>query len=275
MTHLDYFAAVGDAHGHLNQMTSLLRQWEKTHRKTLSFVLQVGDFEPHRHEQDLASMAAPQKYRKLGDFHQYHAGKSRFPWPIHFIGGNHEPYAHLETNPRGFEVAPNCHYLGRTRVFQQSGIKIAALTGIYSEKHFRIARPKLTQLGKVSSKGFTYFTRQDIESLLYTTEINVLLLHEWPSGIVTPEDEWKVRSQKKTLDIASIGNDPARQLVDRLRPQLVLCGHMHLRYTGRHVHQDGSETSIECLASVAQGQESFVVFSIDSEGNLGRMPVFL
>ena len=43
-----YFAAVGDVHGHIYKMWSLLKRWEEKHHKRLSFVLQVGDFEPHR-----------------------------------------------------------------------------------------------------------------------------------------------------------------------------------------------------------------------------------
>jgi len=48
------FAAVGDVHGHMDRCVAMLESWEKTNNKSLSFVLQVGDFEPHRDNADLS-----------------------------------------------------------------------------------------------------------------------------------------------------------------------------------------------------------------------------
>lgn len=90
---LTRFAVVGDVHGDHWAMIRLLNGWEKSRRKSLDFVLQVGDFEPHRSESDLATMAAPAKYRNLGDFPIFARGEAQFPWPLCFIGGNHEPSA--------------------------------------------------------------------------------------------------------------------------------------------------------------------------------------
>ncbi|MDJ0554323.1 MAG: metallophosphoesterase [Microcoleaceae cyanobacterium MO_207.B10] len=87
-----YFAVVGDVHGHIYKMIGLLQNWENYSGQKLTFILQVGDFEPHRNEADLATMDAPTKYRKLGDFPDFYEQRSIFPWPIWFIGGNHEPY---------------------------------------------------------------------------------------------------------------------------------------------------------------------------------------
>ena len=75
----------------------------------------LGDFEPHRNENDLNSMTAPSKYRKLGDFHQYYEGKRIFSWPVHSIGGNHEQYAFLDKSIDGFEITPNYSYIGRSQ----------------------------------------------------------------------------------------------------------------------------------------------------------------
>jgi lariat debranching enzyme len=43
-----------------------------------------------RNSIDAQSMACPQKYRQLGDFHLYYASKKRAPVLTLFIGGNHE-----------------------------------------------------------------------------------------------------------------------------------------------------------------------------------------
>ncbi|MDJ0516985.1 MAG: hypothetical protein F6K22_01080 [Okeania sp. SIO2F4] len=57
-----FFAVVGDVHGYLYTIIGLLQQWENDSHQQLKFILQVGDFEPHRHETDLATMDAPTKY---------------------------------------------------------------------------------------------------------------------------------------------------------------------------------------------------------------------
>ena len=103
-----FFAAVGDVHGHMHAMVALLRDWEEASGETLGFVLQVGDFEPHRHEDDLATMAAPSKYRQLGDFADYHSGRATMPWPVYFIGGNHEPTAFSTSTSTARKSLPTC-----------------------------------------------------------------------------------------------------------------------------------------------------------------------
>jgi hypothetical protein len=60
-------------------MIRLLQRWEINHstkdgnndaQQAVDFVLQVGNLEPHRHADDLATMAAPSKHRRLGDFYK-------------------------------------------------------------------------------------------------------------------------------------------------------------------------------------------------------------
>lgn len=88
---MNVMALVGDVHGFQHRMVALLHDLERQQGVSITAVLQVGDFEAHRHEADVATMAAPQKVRTLGDFHQYYEGNTVFPWPLYFIGGNHEP----------------------------------------------------------------------------------------------------------------------------------------------------------------------------------------
>lgn len=82
-----YFAAVGDVHGHFVKMESALFAWEKQHHRRLNFVLQVGDLEPIRGERDLESVAAPAKYRHLGDFPRIWKEGKGLPRPLILVGG--------------------------------------------------------------------------------------------------------------------------------------------------------------------------------------------
>mmetsp|Transcript_56687 Transcript_56687/g.123961 ORF Transcript_56687/g.123961 Transcript_56687/m.123961 type:complete len:556 (-) Transcript_56687:268-1935(-) len=96
-----YFAAVGDVHGQFRLVVRMLCQWEaemqaKQPGCRLAFALQVGDIECHRHENDMATMAAPARKRRMGDFADLYNGVVDLPCPTFFIGGNHECYGWLD-----------------------------------------------------------------------------------------------------------------------------------------------------------------------------------
>ncbi len=262
-----YFAAVGDVHGRMHRMVQLLQDWSRKAHRPLAFVLQVGDFEPHRHEADLATMAAPARYKQLGDFPAFHARRARFPWPVYFIGGNHEPYGFLDASPEGFELTPQCHYLGRVGAIESHGLRVAGLSGIYREEAFLRTRPPVERLGTVSPKEFAHFHEQDVEQALALERADVLLVHEWPSGVVAPADEAAFEQQRRSMSYDMVGNPYARLLVEALQPQLVLCGHMHKAYRGSIRHPSGQLSTVCCLDHVAHGQPSFAIFRV-SQGEI-------
>jgi len=172
------FAVVGDVHGQFRSMVNLVQGWEAEHG-TVDFVLQVGDLEPHRNEEDLSTMAAPSKHRRLGDFDEVVSGDVPLPWPVYFIGGNHEPYGWLEEHPEGFELCRNLHYLGRAGVTRIGPLRVAAVSGIHRLETFDKERPQLFEWqrqrsrsenenkqrmrgSRISNKDFIGFTGQDI-----------------------------------------------------------------------------------------------------------------
>ena len=180
------FAAVGDVHGAMHAMVRLLDGWETAHRRHIDFVLQVGDFEPHRHEADLESASIPTKYRDLGDFPDFAAGRARFDWPIYFIGGNHEPFGFLESMPNGGLAAPNCRYLGRVGRVEVGGLTVVGLTGIYSELGLG-GRPPRHAMARTKKKLYAYFSEEDVERAISHGRADVLVLHEWPRGAIQPD----------------------------------------------------------------------------------------
>ena len=199
------FAAVGDVHGEMHAMVSLAESWEAQSGLRISFVLQTGDFEPHRHETDLQTMAAPSKHKRVGDFPDFAAGSSSFPWPVYFIGGNHEPYGFLDQHPQGAQIAHNCHYLGRVALTVLSGLRVVSLTGIYREKDYSGKRPPVDSLGTISNKVFASFNETDIDAALSYDHADVLVMHDWPADIVHPEDLSKVQAQCRRLRFATWG----------------------------------------------------------------------
>ena len=261
-----YFAAVGDVHGHIYTMLGLLQSWERKHRLSLSFVLQVGDFEAHRNSEDLLTMDAPTKYKKIGDFSDFYTGKAKLPLPIWFIGGNHESYGFLDRFPFGKEIAPNFNYFGRVNLIELAGLKIVGVSGIYKHELFQSTeRPSVSEISSRSNKEYISFLESEIEQAIEYSYADILLLHDWASGIILPEDLDIFQRRYSNFKYESIGNEYARLLVEALRPKLVLCGHMHLKYRSALSFSSDVTTKICCLANVRQGKDSLAVFRLTPE----------
>jgi len=154
------FAVVGDVHGQFCSLISLIRRWERGHALAIDLVLQVGELEAHRDVEDVSTMAAPSKHRALGDFHRVLAGELQLPWPVYFIGGNHEPYGWLEGHPEGFELCHNLHYLGRAGVRSIGHLRVAAISGIHRLESYGLARPELSDWQRQRDRAATGDVRQ-------------------------------------------------------------------------------------------------------------------
>lgn len=261
------FAAVGDVHGQMHAMVRLLQGIERKLGRTLDFVLQVGDFEPHRHAADLATMAAPQKYRKLGDFPAFHEGTATFPWPVYFIGGNHEPHGFLDRMPEGGPVAERCRYLGRVGAVELAGLRVMGLSGIHDESTYRAGRPPVDAIHATSLKSYVGFTEEEVQRAAELGPADVLLLHDWPEGLIEAPSLADLAAEGRTSRYREVGNAPARMLIELLRPTLVFCGHMHLRHRAEVVLR-GARVEVQCLASLHEGEEAIAVFERGIDGSL-------
>lgn len=267
-----FFAAVGDVHGHHHEMVRLVSEWELATGNRIAFVLQVGDFESNRNDADLESMAAPAKYRAIGDFPDFYSGQFIFPWPVYFIGGNHEPYGLLDLTPEGAPIAPNCFYLGRASALELAGLKIVGLSGIFNEDKFSDQHPAVSELRTRKKKDYTYFNKDDVDRALDFGKADVLLVHDWPAGIIAEADRSLFEQQRRSLRYNSVGNEYARLLMELLAPRLLLCGHMHKRYRNRISLMSGAIVDVCCLASVRQGQDSVAFFRIGEDETISACP---
>jgi hypothetical protein len=264
------FAAVGDVHGHMHAMVDLVTAWEGRNGASVDFVLQVGDFEPHRHEADMATMSCPAKYRKLGDFPAFYGGERAFPWLVLFIGGNHEPYGFLDRFPDGVDAATRCRYLGRAGSIEHEGLRIAYLSAIHREAAYDRPRPPVDQILTRSNKDYIYFTEEEVGVVASAEDVDVLLLHDWPRGVIAPGDAPEFEGFRRCEDgINGVGNAPARLLVDMLEPRLVLCGHMHKRYRNVIHYPSGREGQLCCMDKVRHtNPNALAVFRTEGDGAL-------
>ena len=203
------FLAIGDVHGHWDRVIEAISTATEIVGHAPDLVLQVGDAEALRDQTDLDAVHTPAKYRKLGDFSLLLPGD--LACPVYFIGGNHEPYEPLDIAAMNSVTVPipwgpNVYYLGRTGAITLHGLNIAWLSGI--------ERVEMLPARNIGKKEKTYYLASEIELVkrkgLRLGSIDVVITHDWPSGI---------REGR--------GTDLIRSITEKLQPQLHVCGHLH------------------------------------------------
>lgn len=266
------FAALGDVHGQLDRAVELVQNAAAKIGQELKFVLQVGDLEAHRCVEDMASMYAPHHHKHLGDFTEYYSGRKTFPLPLYFIGGNHEPYQFLDESASERGISPNISFLGRVGSIDMKGLKIAYLTGIFDEKyylHLPGSRLSVAHDHDYPAQRFlSCYTEAEVDFLLQYPHPDILLVHEWPFGIVRPEDHEPQEPAHRHLRYDGTGVQVIRAVVDKLQPRLVLCGHMHRRYRAIIHHGNDALTEIHCLGLVDHTTDGVACFSVEGDNML-------
>lgn len=251
-------AAVGDLHGHFNELSYSL---EAKHgvvepgKPFADLVLQVGDLQPIRNEIDMDSMVVPNSHRKLGSFSDFDEQRI-FPIPMVFVGGNHEPHNFLERlapNDTGlFKVTENIFYGGRVMAYDYHGLKIVGVSGIYGENYYHSKRPSTLpeQPGPkaVNYKPWVYFNEDDIMlAKKMFSGAHIMVVHDWPAHLSDLLHKRTIRG-KIDPEFAHDANHPMLDLLRSIKPDLLLCGHHHHFLGGRIFWKDaGHATEVLCL----------------------------
>ena len=187
-------------------------------------------------------MSVPQKFRAIGDFHEYYSGARKAPYLTVFVGGNHEASSHLQELYYGGWVAPNIYYLGAANVVRFGGLRIAGMSGIW--KGYNYNKPHFERLpySEDEIKSFYHVREIDIRKLLLLrTPVDVGVSHDWPRGIEWRGD-WKALFRKKDLFEAdaragTLGSSAARYVLDRLRPPYWFSAHLHCKFAAMVEHE--------------------------------------
>lgn len=213
-------AVVGDVHGRWAELAaqleiacSFLEEGER-----LDAILQVGDAEATRDEQQLQEVFAKPDRHRLGDFHRVVSGEIALPSPFFFIGGNHEPWRSLDANGGevrgGAPIARDVRFLGRSGAVQVAGMTVAFLSGIR-----RPSGPTLQTAAEREALGSTcehgYYVQDEADELGRVPHADLLLTHDWPTG------------SGFVHKTAPAGDDVVADAVRRLRPIASFHGHMH------------------------------------------------
>jgi len=239
-------AVFGDIHGHWRDFRDTVAALHS--QALLDLVLQCGDAQSIRNEEDLEYMHCPKKYRELGDFWLFHEGAEKFPVPLLFIGGNHEPWNFLDQNWEGGILAPNIEFMGRVGMREIMETRIVGMSGVYSPKHFNAPHSKWPYPMSMRKQA-SYFNSDDFEKVLEFGKADILLLHEWPSFMNG------ARNKEWPSHWGTVGSELLTELVELLSPKYVFCGHMHAAAR----YQNG-RTGIVCLSDFHRDPvNSFVV----------------
>lgn len=248
-------AVFGCLHGMLNEMYKAIDNHEKTNNITIDIVLVCGDCQTLRHADDLRCLSVPDKYKKLGDFHEYYSGKKKIPKLTICIGGNHEASNYLMTLPYGGWLCDNFYYLGYAGVIRYKGLRIAGLSGIYNYFNHKKGRFERMPLERESIKS-VYHTRQlDVFRLQLLSKnseqkspIDVFLSHDWPARIYDYGNREQLLRFKPAFkqDMTSkegLGNPMTQPLIQQLKPRRWFAAHLHCKFYAKVKHD---KTDLRC-----------------------------
>ena len=229
----------GCIHGCMDKMYKDIQDYEKENNKKIDLVLCTGDFECMRTENDLKFLSCPEKYREMGNFHKYYTSKAKAPYLTIFIGGNHEASNYLEQNYYGGYVAENIYYLGRSGLINVKGLRIGGVSGIFNKNdYFKGHFEKDEKEIKGDKKSIFHLREFEIAKISHIkNKIDIFMTHDWPTNLVNEKDMNNIikikPAFKEDLTKGTLGSFPGEFILQFLKPNYFICGHMHFFYTNK------------------------------------------
>ena len=243
-------AVEGCGHGTLHAIYASIEESsrKKGWENGPDLVIIGGDFQAVRNADDLSAMSVPAKYREIGDFWEYYAGKRTAPYLTVFIGGNHEASNHLFELYYGGWAAPNIYYLGAANVIRFGGLRIAGLSGIWKGYNYRKPHYERLPYSQDDVKSIYHVRELDVRKLLQLrSQVDIGLSHDWPEGV-----EWLGNHSqlfrlkpdfRQDAETGRLGSKAARYVLDQLRPPYWFSAHLHCKYSAviSHEKQEATE----------------------------------
>ena len=250
---------IGDIHGRFHRVQGWLAALEEALGREADLVFAVGDVEAFLCAEDHRRKAA--KRAMPAEFADYAEGRATLRHPFWFIGGNNEDFETLHPIPDGGELPGGCHYLGRAGVRRMEGLTVAYLSGITAPTQFE--RPLEAPSTAATRKQAGYFRKPEVVRLVSEAsqvEVDLLLVHEWPKGIVRRSKGRALRAYR----FPWIGSPVTREVLEHLRPSWLWAGHSHVPYATTFHHTGGAVTRICCLDQATRPEAS--IFWLELEG---------
>ena len=259
-------AITGCIHGCLKKLYTDLLEYQTKNNINIDLVLCTGDFECMITEDDLNYLSCPLKYRHMGDFHKYYSGLLPTPFLTIFIGGNHEASNILNELFYGGYITEKVYYLGRSGIINYKGITIAGISGIFNEWDYLKGHYEK----KLDSSVKSIYHQREFELAKisnYSKKIDIFMTHDWPNDIINKNDINKISKITHWKDFDKIGSNPNKFLLDFLKPNYWICGHMHFYYKNIIKFNDKEETKIYCLDKCLKNRKYFDVITLDAKNN--------
>lgn len=152
-------------------------------------------------------------------------------------------------------LTENCHYLGRVGRVQIGAVQVVGLSGIFHPETFYQSRPSVDDMGSQSNKDYTDYNEDDIEQAMSYGRCDIVLLHNWPKGIINDQEAYRLNSKRRPSQPDEIGNEYTQMLVEELQPSVVACGHRHVRYRNT-LAMGAKNLEVCCVANVEAGRDA-------------------
>ncbi|EKV15790.1 RNA lariat debranching enzyme, putative [Penicillium digitatum] len=235
-------AVEGCGHGSLNDIYETVdRKATEKGWDSVDLVIIGGDFQALRNANDATCLSVPDKFKQIGDFHEYYSGARTAPYLTLFIGGNHEASNHLSELYYGGWVAPNIYFMGAANIVRFGPLRISGMSGIWKGYDYRKAHYERLPYNRDDVSSIYHIRELDVRKLLQVrTQIDIGLSHDWPKGIEKLGDYGTLFRKKSGFKADSesgkLGSFAAREALNHLRPAYWLSAHLHVRYTAKVSH---------------------------------------
>ncbi|ORY85613.1 lariat debranching enzyme, C-terminal domain-domain-containing protein [Protomyces lactucae-debilis] len=251
-------AVLGCCHGELHQIYRSIAE-RSAQAAPIDLLIIGGDFQAVRNHADLSCMSVPDKYKRLGNFHQYYSGKAKAPVLTLFVGGNHESSAYMQELYHGGWVAPNIYYLGSAGIVRYKGLRIAGISGIWQKEHYIRGYNECPPYTSSSLRSVYHVRQFEVQRLLAAHQaqpgIDIFLSHDWPRGIEQHGDTAALLKKKPFFKAEVARNDlgsPANEtLLAGIKPRYWFSAHLHVRFQAEVVHGESKKRSREATPPVS------------------------
>ena len=268
-------ALIGCAHGELEKIYDTVRLCDQKvvdeGQEKIGLVICCGDFQSIRHKHDLRSMAVPDKYKEMGTFRDYYDGTKTAPVLTLFIGGNHEASSYLAELPYGGWVAHNIYYMGLAGVVKFGGLRIAGISGIFKGHDYLKGHFEKPPFNNDTVRSVYHIRNLEIFRLkqLARNPPDVLLSHDWPSGIHNYGDTRGLLRRKKHFqdDIRNdrLGSRPTAEVLNVIKPRYAFAAHLHVKFSAVKEHEDGKVTKFLALDKCLPHRPFLQIVDISSD----------
>ncbi|KAJ3195433.1 lariat debranching enzyme [Irineochytrium annulatum] len=271
-------AVEGCAHGELDKIYASIAYLERKHEMKVDLLIICGDVQTIRNLGDLDSLACPDKYRQVGNFHEYYSGKRKAPIPTVFIGGNHEASNYLWELYHGGWVCPNIYFLGFAGVVNFGGVRIGGLSGIYKDNHYEHGFYERQPYNDNDCRSIYHVRKYNVYRLAQIRRpIDIFISHDWPRGIAHHGNLKKLLWAKQFLQSEiqnnTLGSYAGEFLLKKLKPSYWFAAHLHVKFAALYSH-DPPKTAPAAAAGPTGNQakpvenpDEIVIEDIGEDGN--------